>query len=342
MTQRKIFFYRCTGMLPLHWLTKTSPVNSLFPYHHIVSNEVVPHIFHLYPYKNLKQFTNDIDFLLKHFQPITPLELIQYINQHRQLPRKKFLLTMDDGFREVKEVVAPLLQAKGVPAIFFINPAFIDNKEMFYRNKISLVLHVLKSKKVSNATFAMVGEILSVVQAGLDGIKKALLQIDQYTKQKLDEIAGVLEFSFEDYLKEKRPWLTSAELHQLASQGFFIGAHSWDHAYYQRLSLSEQLSQTLESCNYVRQFQNDGITFSFPHSDKGLTQNFFDKVYGAGKGIDLLFGIQNQKQELNNKVIHRFNAERPTVSLDEQVKGLLTYSIVRKLLNKNSITREYA
>src|SRR5687768_11071814 len=147
MNLLKKIYYGCTDLVPLQLLTRSSPVTSLFPYHHVVSDERLPHIIHLYPYKNVKQFSTDIDFLLKYFEAISPADLISFINTHHKLPEKKFLLTFDDGFKEVSEVIAPILKRKGIPAIFFINPAFIDNKEMFYRNKISLILQVMDEKK---------------------------------------------------------------------------------------------------------------------------------------------------------------------------------------------------
>lgn len=319
MSRLKKLYYNCTSLLPWQAL----PNDSIFPYHHVVSDEHVPHIKNLYPYKNVKQFKADLDFLLKHFEPIAPDDLIQYIHQHNRLPSKKFLLTFDDGFREVHEIIAPILKAKSIPAIFFINPAFIDNKEMFYRNKISLILEKCKDKKKDDYS----------------AYREQLLKIREDKKDTLDEIASELGISFDDYLREKKPWLTSKEVAGLAQQGFTIGGHSWNHPYYQSLSLEEQIKQTTESCDYIRQFQQKHITFSFPHSDANLSQQLFDKLLKSEYGIDLLFGIQNQKNEIHNKMIHRFNCERPNIEIDQQVKGMLIYSLIQKLLNKQRVYR---
>ena len=51
---------------------------------------------------------------------------------------------------------------------------------------------------------------------------------------------------------------------------------------------------------------------------------------------------QNQKNEINNKTIHRFNAERPHIAFSKQVKGMLAYMIIQKALNKQTIHRNYA
>jgi peptidoglycan/xylan/chitin deacetylase (PgdA/CDA1 family) len=296
----------------------------------------------LYPYKNTRQFANDLDYLLRNFKPIEPAELSHYLDQHHQLPKRRFLLTFDDGFRECYEVIAPMLKAKGVPAIFFINPAYIDNKEIFYRNKISLLLGILKSRTEDKALLSEIASKLGVHTERYEELRASLLNTDQQSKYKLDIISELLEFSFTDYLERNRPWMTRQELSNLAGMGFTIGGHSWDHPYYQKISAAEQIDQTMSSIDYCRQYTSEPITFSFPHSDAALQQPLFDQLLGAENGIDLLFGIQNQKKELQNKMIHRFNAERSSVPFDQQVKGLLTYSLFRKLLHKETINRTYA
>jgi peptidoglycan/xylan/chitin deacetylase (PgdA/CDA1 family) len=337
----KRFYYGSTSFLPLQFLLRTSPVKSVFPYHHIISDEEVPHISNLYPYKNTKEFKRDIDFLLKNFEPIHPIDLINFIDQHNRLPERKFLLTFDDGFKEIYEVVAPILKSKGVPAIFFINPAFIDNKEMFYRNKISVLLGEIKRQN-QPSVLRKIAEIAFASSDKHEGIRSALVKIKQTDKGKLDEIANVLGLSFEEYLVKKRPWLTTPELEELSSQGFYLGGHSWNHPYYQTISLDEQVRQTIDSCNYIGQFQNHKRTFAFPHFDTDLSQELFDQLLKGVNKIDLLFGTQNQKNEINNKMIHRFNCERPDLPLNQHIKGVLLYSILQKLSNKQNIIRKHA
>jgi peptidoglycan/xylan/chitin deacetylase (PgdA/CDA1 family) len=337
----KKFYYSSTELFPLQFLLRTSPVKSVFPYHHIVSDEYVPHIANLYPYKNTKEFKEDLDFLLKNFEPIDPTDLIVFVEQNRCLPEKKFLLSFDDGFKEIHEVVAPILRSKGIPALFFINPAFIDNKEMFYRNKISVLLGEIK-KRQEPAVLKKIKEIVSAPSEDYPHIRSELIKIRQTTNVKLDEIADVLDVSFEEYLEKNRPWLTTEELKDLITQGFYLGGHSWNHPYYQTLSLSEQVKQTIDSCNYIRQFQNVKTTFAFPHFDTDLSQDLFDRLLKGDNKIDLLFGTQNQKNEINNKMVHRFNCERPGLPIDRQVKGILLYSTLQGLFNKRNIIRKHA
>ena len=68
---------------------------TIFPYYHIVRNDKVSHIKHLYAYKNEAQFRSDIDFLLQYYSPINDLDAV------RKGVSNSFLLSFDDGLEEV-------------------------------------------------------------------------------------------------------------------------------------------------------------------------------------------------------------------------------------------------
>lgn len=334
----KSIYYNCSSAFPLALLKKFSPPLCLFPYHHIVSDEEVLHIKYLYDYKNVSQFTKDLEILLKNFKPISPGDLIKNIQEKNKLPKNAFLLTFDDGFREVHDVIAPLLEAKGIPAIFFINPAFIDNKKLFYRSKASLLIHETLKNKNNIPLLSDVANLLHTSNHSVNELIAAIKRLKSKDEEIMDALAVEFSLSFNNYLKEQRPFLTSGQLTSLSERGFTIGAHSWDHPYYDKITFEEQVEQTISSCNFIKEKINpENITFSFPYSDFGLSQKLFDELNKTG--IDLLFGIQNQKDELHNNMVHRFNAERPEVKLENQLKGMMLFMAIQKKLGTEKVRR---
>ncbi len=341
MSLLKTIFYSAAAGLPTVFLKRISPVRTLFPYHHTVSNGALLHLKHLYTCKSVQQFTADLDFLLRHFKPVSVTDLIQAVHSNTKLPANAFLLSFDDGFREVHDTVAPILTAKGIPAIFFVNPAFIDNKVLFYRCKISLLIDALIQLTPGNDLLKKSAAILDCRETSVQALSKILKAIRQDEAGKLDVLAETLNVSFDNYLATARPFMTTDQLRTLSKQGFTIGGHSWDHPYYDLLTEEQQVEQTIRSCRYVQENISSGpVVFSFPHTDKHISQSFFDT---AGlKEIDLFFGIQNQKQELHNKMLHRFNAERPEYPLNKQVNGLLVYLLLRAIFSRKNVMRKHA
>ncbi len=338
MSLLKSIYYSCSSAIPLALLKRVYLPGCLLPYHHIVSDEDVLHIKYLYPYKNVAQFKNDLEILLKNFQPISADDLILHIRKHNQSPKNTFLLSFDDGFREVHDVVAPILEAKGIPAIFFINPEFIDNKKLFYRGKASLLIHELVKNKNDKDVIAQFGKVLNRHVNTIEDLIRILKKLDDTDDTLTNQLAKKVSLSFENYLAEKTPFLTTGQLISLDKRGFTIGAHSWNHPYYNKISLEEQIEQTTSSCNFVKdKTKQERITFSFPYSDEALPQALFNSL--SKTGIDLMFGIQNQKEELNNNMVHRFNAERPGIRLDKQLKGMMLYMTLQKKLGKQKVKR---
>lgn len=140
----KSSFFRLSRSLNTEWIIKKTLPDVLLPYSHLVSDQPVPHVENLYSFKGVRAFEKDLDMLLKHFRP---LDLMDVLAIHRNEKRNEppgFLLTFDDGLRQIHEVVAPILKRKGVNAVFFINSGFVGNKQLFHRFKTSLVIGELK------------------------------------------------------------------------------------------------------------------------------------------------------------------------------------------------------
>jgi peptidoglycan/xylan/chitin deacetylase (PgdA/CDA1 family) len=335
----KRLFYGLAGGIPIGALNRMSDIRTLLPYHHTVSDRELLHIKHLYPFKSVKQFTTDLDFLLKHYHPVSLAEMME-AEQNPVPKRKNFLLTFDDGLRETVEIIAPILQSKGVPAVFFINPGFIDNNRLFYRFKVSLLIENLNVKSLSSETIRTSFHLFGIQESSdFSHLIKSIKEIHLKDEEKLDQLAEILDFSFQDYLIQEKPHLTVSQVKELVQKGFDIGAHSWDHPYYDMISLEEQVSQTVNSADYVKSITGKAnVSFSFPHNDKPVSLDFFGQI-SQGKGVSPFFGIQNHKRETSPPVFHRFNAERPDLSAEKQVKGILLLDFFRYIIGKQQVLR---
>jgi peptidoglycan/xylan/chitin deacetylase (PgdA/CDA1 family) len=339
----KQIFYKGVRLVNLSLLKGLAPQRLLLPYHHLVSDEEVPHIKHLYPYKSVEAFKKDLDYLPRHFKPVSLGDVISGIRNQTPRPEHSFLLTFDDGLREVYETIAPMLYRKGIPAVFFLNSAFVDNKTLFYKFGISLVTEALLRRQHSRATLNALAEALGIrAGAGPEEIIKAVKGVTYANRASVEAAAGLLGISFAGYLAEKKPFMTSEEIRQLAGQGFALGGHSVDHPYYTGLTLEEMLRQTTESVDFVvNTFGLDYRAFAFPHSDAGVPGAFFDRFLDRqAPGLDVIFGTNNQRREVYPQVLHRFNCERPQTAVESAVKGILALNSVQELRGQSVIRRD--
>jgi peptidoglycan/xylan/chitin deacetylase (PgdA/CDA1 family) len=261
----------------------------LIPCYHVVSDEDVPHVKHLYKFKDVRNFKKDLDAFLRLYQPIALHDLLESLKNCQPLSKNTFLIQFDDGFREQYEIVAPILWEKGITATFFITVSSLDNQEMVYKNKVSLLIEHL-SNNGSEPKRRQIRQILGIPNDTKIDLGTALLTIDYANKNLLDEVAKVLNYDFSAYLFKSRPYLTSDEVRKLIAMGFTIGAHSLDHPQYSLISFEDQVHQTSASMRFLRErFSLDYGVFAFPHGDDNLSERFFEQIF-TESDIDASFG----------------------------------------------------
>ena len=283
-------------------------VNPQVAYYHVISDRDVPHVRNLYPIRSVKQFREDLDTFLKLYRFIDLHELLETVRTGRPLASNSFLLTFDDGFREISDVVAPILFEKGVSSVFFLNSGFLDNKGMAHHNKISLLLGRLEQLG-SRTPQKQIARILHSYGIENPDLRSAFLSIEYGNREAVDQIAAVLEYSFNDYLATAEPYLTSEQVRTLINKGFTIGAHSVDHPLYSALPLEEQLSQTRDCIQFLReQFSLGYGAFAFPHGDTNVSQEFFEAMFAEGD-VEVSFGTRGMINCVHPRHFHRFSME---------------------------------
>jgi peptidoglycan/xylan/chitin deacetylase (PgdA/CDA1 family) len=324
--------------IPFGLLRTLGSAKVLIAYYHLISDEQVSHVEHLYPYKNIRQFESDLEFILKRYTPMDMHDLLEAHRNGRVLRANQFLLTFDDGFREMAEVVAPILLRKGVSATYFINSAFTDNVAMCYLNKASVLAEqfaVPVSPAVSNAAV----KLLSRYDIRRRDPKAGVLAVDYGRRAVLDEIADCIGFDLTAYLNKAKPYLTSSQIRQLLADGFTIGGHSVDHPLYASLPIDEQLRQTVESVRFVRDSfgLNYGV-FAFPHSDAGVSRAFFSRLADTGL-VDMSFGTSGIVGDPIPTNVQRVSLERPCVPAKQALGFHHAKALKRGIVRQSMIAR---
>lgn len=315
---------------------KSFPLNYCLPVYHCVSDENLPHIKHVIQYKNSRAFETDLDCLSKHFQWVNWQEFKDFTSGNFKAQKKIALLTFDDGFSEFYDIVAPILERKGIYACNFINPAFIDNKEIMFRCKASLLIDSVENQKLINP------EVCSILSlngsAANEIVKNEILKIGYQEKNKLDLLAEKLEIDFKLYLKEHKPYLNTEELQKLTNRGFGISSHSWDHPKYGNLSLKEQMESINKTFSYLKENNFLYESFAFPFTDFGVKSEFFEELF-KNEEMYCTFGTAGIKVDNVKK-----NFQRIPMEMGERAEKILkkeiAYFKLKKLINKNTIVRK--
>ena len=327
-------------LLPLPSLIALTGQPLFLPFYHAIQGKApLPHIHHLYTLRTEAQFEKDLIYLLKHFNPLSLEQLYDVICGKSKLQKPAFHLTFDDGLREVYDIAAPTLKRMGIPATIFLNSGFVNNQGLFFRYKVSLLLNKLRSKNPSDHQLIKAKEVLSNHSLASPDLVESLLALKYHDEQLIDQLAELLDYSFDDFLIKQKPYLTSTQINLLREDGFTFGAHSVDHPLYNQLSLEQQLLQTSKSIQFVQKHFNPPINcFSFPFTDDGVDLAFFTQL--RKKSITALtFGCAGLKDDSAPNHLQRFPMEGTEQSVDKLIKAEYAYCLIKSAFNKNKVIR---
>jgi peptidoglycan/xylan/chitin deacetylase (PgdA/CDA1 family) len=298
----------------------TTPVFQ--PFYHVVSNEKLPHILN-YNYRNKDQFEKELDFYLKYLKPVSLTELVAGENVGNNI----FHLSFDDGLKECAEIIAPVLLKKGIPATFFVNPGFIDNQRLFHKYKASLILGKLKEAPGIKAQ-----QILK--EQNLQG--ELILKATFLHEKVIDEVAVLLGINFNDFLAKQKPYLTTEQLLKLKEQGFSIGAHSFNHPEFWKITGEEQINEVKKSLNWLVEKINPEIkAFSFPFTDSGVSLKVL-KDLKKENICDVTFGTAGIKYDELDHHFQRYPVEK-SGDFVLNLKAELVYFVLRKMIGKATV-----
>ena len=308
-------------------LAQKTGVHIVFPFYHVVSDNPVPHINKLYRVKTTAEFKQDLEFLLQHF---TPLHIDDYAAGNYEKGKLYFVLSFDDGLSEMITTVAPILNQLHIPATFFLNSAFINNKDLFYRYKVSLLLNNVPAEVLSK----QIAEIIGLGKVKIQQPDKYLLQLTWKDNTFIDNLAAACKYSFSDFLNQQQPYLTDSQISTLLQAGHSIGAHSIDHPNYSTIDPQLQFLQTSDSMHAVaEQFNLTNKYFAFPFTADGVVKELFPAMYNE-LNIRLSFGTAGMRKSEYTHHIERIPAESDQYNLPDIIRNEYAYHLLKKRFGK--------
>ena len=327
-------------LIPQKWLIRASRQDIVFPFYHAVSDQFMPHVAYAYRVRTRKRFIKDLDFLLKHFEPVG-LDELKALGNRGKRKKPAMFLSFDDGLSEVHEVVAPVLLSRGIPAAIFVNTDFIDNRDLFYRYKSSLLLDRFESIKYSPAVTEIMQSRYHLASSNKRCVKKFIISMSYKNKKELDAVARLVDLDYETFLKVKKPYLTMQQLNELADQGFYIGSHSKDHPLFSEISSEERIIQYRESMEFLHaRLGIDYRIFSFPFSDNGVPAEFFREIVSEDlPGVEASFGTRGLKKDSVSFHHQRIPMENGTVPGNILIRGEYFYYLLKGLFGQNEVER---
>jgi len=310
-------------------LIRRSGQHCIFPFYHTVSPEPLAHVSYLYRVLKPEEFEKDLDQLLLYYDALSLGDYLESRDGKRAKPA--MVLTFDDGLKGCHNFIAPLLKKKGIPAVFFLNNKFIDNKGLFYRYKASLLIH-----QVYSDCRAM-EKVTAFLKIPMEQIETSIRMIGWDQRALLDALAMEAELDYTFYMRTNQVYLNSTEIEDLLKWGFDIGAHSSDHVDFTSLDAIEMKQQVRASIEDLqKRFKTNTAYFSFPFTSDGVPREVIDSLLEEGTASALL-GTSGLKRTGQRSYIQRLAMEKYDTSALETLKTEYLYYLIKMPLGKNRL-----
>jgi len=310
----------------LRGMVALSGKTTIFPFYHTVSDRPLPHIRHLYDCKDRQQFEQDMEFLLKYYAPVS---IEDYLSQ-KAGRKRRMVLSFDDGLAECHSYIAPYLRKKGVPAIFFLNNDFIDNRDLFHRYQASLLTELVQRDSHARLKAA---EFLVIPESQ---VVEAIRMIRFRQKPLLDSLCLDLEFDPARYVRDQPIFMDTEQIRDLVDWGFHLGAHSANHREFFEMEPRRIPSEVSRSMTDLkRRFRVTPACFAFPFTSDGVPENLVDELLREGT-VDVVFGTAGLKNTGMDRFIQRIPMEKLYLPAGRLLRTEYLYYLLKALVGQNN------
>jgi peptidoglycan/xylan/chitin deacetylase (PgdA/CDA1 family) len=255
-------------------------------YHYIREDFSAPYpsIFGFTP----KQFRFQLEQLSRFGGFISQDDLVSF--RGKSFDRNYFLVSFDDGLREQYELAKPILEAMGIPFIFFINTSNFSDK------KVSLVhkIHLLRSQvaperllqQLKTDSLSKKEKKAALLHYNYDTKENAILKYFLNFKLSLEEQKAFIEPLFLEVFEEDKVaddlYFSEAMLQDLYKKGV-LASHSHRHLPLGRIEPSEVKNDMLNTQNFfVEKFGQKSQALSYPYGSRDSCEGIRDVLQESG------------------------------------------------------------
>lgn len=308
---------------PLNYLLKPRGKNRLF----VLAYHRVGEWDDNYPFNKTiwsatpDQFDRQLRYLKDNFNVTNFRELHKQLANDKSIKEPTVILTFDDGYNDNHAVVAPMMEAHGLTATFYVATDIVGSDNYFWFDLLHYYIKKLKKGKIQLNEGKFTLDVC-------DDEEKAFYSLGQYMKTisdderrvamvDLEQMAGGAPRSSERPLADVLTW---DQIRDLNKRGFEIGSHSRTHPHLSQLTAKSQIDEIFQSKSKIEQeIGHEVVSFSYPTG--GFDDRAISCVKNAGYDYAVAYDQAIWNAGGNEYLIPRIHVE-PEVQF-ERFKGAL-------------------
>ena len=246
-----------------------------------------------------KRFEESLRFFTTYYVPVRLQDVLSNCDGHG-LPPRAMLVTFDDAYASVAEWAAPLCKQFSVPAVFFVNAAFLDNRRLAPDNLVCYVANTFGMETINAAVRSVPGREVIQLHSLADVFGRFFPVISLAEREifldALRRSAGVSESRI---ARNASLYMTSKQLCNLASFDFEIGNHTYTHTNCRSFSKQDFSAEVDRNKTELEALSGKKIrSYSQPYgSSKDLTPELVEHLERSGhRAVFLSESVANPRR----------------------------------------------
>jgi peptidoglycan/xylan/chitin deacetylase (PgdA/CDA1 family) len=191
-------------------------------------------------------FEWQVKWLKEHFELLSESELLDVVRNGAGFRNRFAAITFDDGYRDNYDLALPVLVAHAVPAIFFVCPAFIQERLLGWWDTIAYLV-----KASQKAAIPVCGETIPLTGQKAAAIRKLCgwmkLRPASETAGLMDELSDICGVAPPDRALRDRQLMTWDQIREAGHRGVAIGSHTHTHRVLAGLTEDDQRWELTQS-----------------------------------------------------------------------------------------------
>lgn len=262
-------------------------------------------------------FRSQLIWLKNQADPVSERDVLNAILGRTKLPRRAFMITFDDGYRDNYDLAYPILKDLRIPGLFFIPTQAINERKLGWWDIISWCL-----KHTHQTEFMLHGKYFSL-KNGTDKVeaflKREMKMLPAYQNATLiEDLQRACEVQPPSKEICDSELLTWDQIREMKKGGMGIGSHTHSHRVLATLNLEEQRHELLLSKEILEKELGEKVaSIAYPvggYEHFNTETQVLAQELGYQLGFSYLTGI-NRVGKLDSLDIHRVGTAQTNVEL---------------------------
>jgi len=224
-------------------------------------------------------FAKQLDILLKFGKFISQADIKERIQRGDELDNHdiEFIITYDDGLREQFDEALPILNQKGIPAVFYVNSSNFENFNFSLVHQIHLLRSQISSGQFLELLHKQPKTQLNTIEKEkafkhyqYDDAETAILKYSLNFKLTYEEQEEIVNQEFSKYFANseklhKQLYMSHEQLKELATLGY-LGTHGHTHipmGLYSKEMISDQINISKNYLEKLTETEIYGVSYPY-------------------------------------------------------------------------------